>query len=352
MIDRALPMPLFAFAALSPVGLIGLGVVVGGAWLWAGFLYMVVLVIVLDQLIPFVAGNAAESAEFPAADAVLIAVGLSVVALLPLAVWGIGSDHLRTGEKVLLFFGTSYFLGHVGHPAAHELIHRPGRGLYRLGVLGYGVMLFGHHASAHRLVHHRSVATPDDPNSARDGESFWRFAPRAWIGGFRAGWAAENALRVRRNGARAVHPYAWYLGIALVSLLVAALIAGPFGVLIWVLLSAHAQMQQLLGDYVQHYGRARARLPDGRYEPVGPRHSWNTPHWFSSALMLNAPRHSDHHAHPARPYPALRLTEDAPLLPWPLPLACALAMVPRLWRRRMRPHLKRWHSLHGQEPAQ
>lgn len=345
-------MPVFAIAALSPVGLIAFGVWAGGTWLWAGFLYMVLLVIVLDQLIPYVAGNAPEGAEFPAADAVLVAVGLAVVALMPLAVWGITSDHLRLGEKVLLFFGTSYFLGHVGHPAAHELIHRSGRGLYRLGVLVYSMMLFGHHASAHRLVHHTAVATPDDPNTARAGESFWRFAPRAWIGGFRAGKAAEDALRARRKRAAGAHPYAWYLGIGVACLGLAAIIGGPVGALIWLLLSAHAQMQQLLGDYVQHYGLARARLPDGRYEPVGARHSWNTPHWFSSALMLNAPRHSDHHAHPSRPYPALRLTKDAPLLPWPLPLACALAMVPRLWKRRMRPHLAHWQSQHAQVPAQ
>ena len=156
-------------------------------------------------------------------------------------------------------------------------------------------------------------------------------------------------IRWFRTGVAGLHPYLWYLVIGLGSLGTAALIGGLPGVLIWLALSAHAQLQQLLGDYVQHYGLTRARLPDGRYAPVSPRHSWNTPHWFSSALMLNAPRHSDHHAHPARAYPALRLTEDAPLLPWPLPVACGMAMVPRLWHRRMRPHLKRWAA---QEPAQ
>jgi len=344
-------MSAFAIAALSPVALIAVGVWAGGPWLWAGFVYMVVLVVLLDQMIPYVAGNAPEDAEFPAADLVLVAVGLGVVALLPLTVWGLTSDHLRSGEKLLLFFGTSTFLGHVGHPAAHELIHRAARGMYRLGVLVYSMMLFGHHASAHRLVHHRAVATPEDPNSARAGESFWHFAPRAWIGGFRAGKAAEDALRARRKEDAGLHPYVGYLGIAGVCLLVGAMIGGPLGAMFWLLLSAHAQMQQLLGDYVQHYGLSRARLEDGRYEPVGAQHSWNTPHWFSSALMLNAPRHSDHHAHPSRPYPALRLPEGAPVLPWPLPLACAIAMLPRLWHRLMRRHLARWQTATGQKPA-
>jgi alkane 1-monooxygenase len=61
-------------------------------------------------------------------------------------------------------------------------------------------------------------------------------------------------------------------------------------------------------------------------------------------MMLNAPRHSDHHAHPQRPYPALRLpTEtDAPQLPWPLPMACMIALCPPLWKRAIRPSLNKW----------
>ena len=94
------------------------------------------------------------------------------------------------------------------------------------------------------------------------------------------------------------------------------------------------------------FDELRRRLPDGRLEPVGPRHSWNGGQWLSGHMMLNAPRHSDHHAHPARPYPALRLpgVEEAPRLPLPLPLACMVALVPPLWRRMMRPHLARWRQ--------
>ncbi len=351
MSDKPLSMVAFALVALSPLVLIGAGAWQGGVWVWAGFLYMGALVLVLDQMIPHVAGNVPEGTEFPAADTVLVAVGLGAATLLPTAVWGITSDHLSWGEKVLLFLGTGYFMGHVAHPAAHELIHRPNRWLFRLGAMIYAMLLFGHHASAHRLVHHPAVATPDDPNSARPGESFWRFAPRAWIGGFRKGKDAEDALRARRQGTRGVHPYVWYACVAAASVGLAMGIGGLSGAMVWIALSAHAQLQQLLADYVQHYGLTRMRLPDGRYEPVTNRHSWNTPHWFSSALMLNAPRHSDHHAHPGRPYPALRLTDDAPMLPWPLPLACALAMVPRLWRRLMRPHLRRWERSGPQNPA-
>jgi alkane 1-monooxygenase len=141
-----------------------------------------------------------------------------------------------------------------------------------------------------------------------------------------------------------MHPYAAYLAGSAVALVLATLIAGLPGLLVWTALALHAQSQILLSDYVQHYGLTRARRPDGKLEPIGPAHSWNTAHWFSSAMMLNAPRHSDHHVHPSRPFPALSLPDEAPRLPWPLPFACALALSPRLWRRAIAPHLSRWRD--------
>jgi alkane 1-monooxygenase len=217
------------------------------------------------------------------------------------------------------------------------LIHRGNRWLFRLGALVYVTMLFGHHTSAHRHVHHRYAASHEDPNTARMGEGFYAFFARAWQGSFIQGWHAENA---RRKG---LHPYVWYVGGAIVALICGYVLAGWWGVLAWGALALHAQVQLMLSDYVQHYGLARG-MRDGRLEPVGPQHSWNAPHWFSSAMMVNAPRHSDHHAHPARPYPALRLpdAQDAPMLPWPLPMACTMALIPSVWTRAIRPHLRRW----------
>jgi alkane 1-monooxygenase len=344
---KPLPLAAFAVASLLPLPLMALGMAFGGAWLWAAFLYMAVLTVLLDQIIPLTAG-APEGTEFPAADILLVSVGLGALTLLPLSVWAIAGDSgLGTGEKVLVFFAAGFWLGQVGHPAAHELIHRPRRELFRLGAAVYVAILFGQHASAHRLVHHRHVGSNDDPNSARAGEGFYRFALRAWRGSFAEGLRAETALR-GRGLPLGPHPYAFYLTGSLAALAFGAVIAGLPGLLAWAGLALHAQSQILLSDYVQHYGLTRGRQPDGRLEPVGLQHSWNTAHWFSSAMMLNAPRHSDHHAHPSRPFPALRLPpeDEAPRLPWPLPIACAMALSPRLWRRAIRPHLAHWQANH------
>jgi alkane 1-monooxygenase len=323
------PLALFSVAAFAPLPLLALGVGAGGAWAFVAFAYMTVFALLLDQLPAFAA--APEGREFPGADA--------------LAVWAVaGPSGLGTAARVALFAGFGLFFGQVANPVAHELIHRGNRRLFRLGRLIYVTLLFGHHTSAHRLVHHRHAASRDDPNTARVGEGYYRFALRAWVGSFRKGLAAENALR--RTGAKGVHPYAIYAGGAALSLAAGWLIAGFAGTLVWAGLAAHAQSQLLLSDYVQHYGLMRQAGPDGRPEPVGDRHSWNAPQWFSSAMMLNAPRHSDHHAHPARPYPKLRLpgADAAPRLPYSLPVTCVVALIPPLWRRVMHPHLALWRN--------
>ena len=336
-------MMLFALASLAPLGLFGVGIWWGGLWLLAGLGYMTVLAALLDQISGLYLGDAPEGAEFPAADALLVALGLGSLALMPAAVWAIAGDSgLPIWGRAAVFLGAGLWFGQVANPTAHELIHRSNRWLFRLGGLVYCALLFGHHTSAHRLVHHRHAASADDPNTARSGEGYYAFLLRAWLGSFRLGLAAETALRKR--SAKGVHPYVVYVGMAGACLALGGLIAGWAGVLAWAALAFHAQSQLMLSDYVQHYGLMRQRRADGRLEPVSARHSWNAPHWFSSSMMLNAPRHSDHHAHPQRPYPALRLPAetDAPRLPWPLPMACMIALCPPLWKRAIRPHLNKW----------
>lgn len=339
-----LPVAAFAVASLLPLPLLTLGATLGGPALWAAFLYMALLTILIDELIPLTAGTA-EGEDFPAADALLTGVALGALAALPLTTWALTHAALSTPERIALFLTTGFWLGQVAHPAAHELIHRSQRSLFRLGTLTYTVLLFGHHASSHRLVHHRHVATPEDPNTARSGEGYYRFLLRSWKGGFVKGLRAETALRIQKGG---LHPYALYLAGAAVALTLAFTLGGLTGLLIWTGLAFHAQSQILLSDYVQHYGLTRTTGSDGKRAPVGIQHSWNTPHLFTSAVLLNAPRHSDHHLNPQRPFPALRLPDEAPRLPWPLPLACMIALVPPLWRRLIRPHLSRWRALQNE----
>ncbi len=327
---RRLPVALFALAAASPLALIGLGAAWGGPWGPLALAWMALAAVALDLLIPRSAAETGSDAEFPAAEVLLIGLGLGGLAGLPALAWALPRQGL-TLSTVTTALAAGLWLGQVGHPAAHELIHRAGRAPRALGVALYTALLIGHHASAHRLVHHLHVGTPQDPNTARRGEGFWRFALRAWVGSLRAGLQAERA-----RGRRA--ELIWIPGAGL-ALGLAFTLGGLGGQMVWLALASHAQMQILLSDYVQHYGLTRRLDGRGRAEPVGPGHSWNAGHWATSAQTLNATRHSDHHMHPSRPFAALALPPDAPRLPWPLPVAACVALWPGLWRRRIDPLL-------------
>ena len=113
---RPVPLTGFATAALMPLPLLAVGVLQGGAWLWLAFLYMGVLTILLDQIVPLTSG-AAEGAEFPAADLLLVSVAMGVLAALPVVVWASASP-MRTATmtatitavRMILFFFLQYTL--------------------------------------------------------------------------------------------------------------------------------------------------------------------------------------------------------------------------------------------------
>lgn len=335
---RLLP---YAIATLMPAALLAAACVWGGGWAVAAMLAITVVVFFLDKLSIEMEPTAAQGHRLSEV------LGLVHFAVLALAVWSMGQP-LPLLDKMLIVLGCGLYFGQISNSNAHELIHRRAHWPFRLGAACYTSLLFGHHTSAHRLVHHVHAATDRDPASAHLGEGFWAYLPRTWAGSFRAGLRAERA---RRGDMRWPAPYIWYVGGALASLGTAAVLAGGAGVAGLIAIAAYAQVQLMLSDYVQHYGLRRATRADGRAEPMGPQHSWNTPHWYSSAMMLNAPRHSEHHMHPARPFPALGLDADTmPMLPRPLPVMAVVALIPPLWRRVMDRRVARWARAAG-DPA-
>lgn len=330
----------FGLATLTPAALIGAGAFLGGGWVIAAVVYLTAMTSLLDRLIRKETAVGAASQD----AALSVAIALTHFCLLPVVVWSLANADLTPLAKIGIFFAAGLWFGQISNANAHELIHRPTRALHRLGMWCYITLMFGHHTSAHVLVHHPHVATPADPNTSRKGESLYRYIIRAWTGSFRAGYRAEKARldRVGRPAWR--NPYAVYVGGSLLCLTTALLLGGWQALVAYGALSLYAQSQLLMSDYVQHYGLVRALRDNGKPEPVTARHSWNSPHWFSSMMLLNATRHSDHHAHPARPYPELNIPDDAPMLPRPLPLMASIALIPPLWRRIMDPRVERWRN--------
>lgn len=336
----------FAAATLTPVVLITLAALVGGTWVWIALIYLTAFILLLDRLTEGAAPHAPRDAEFPAATPLLITLGLLHFALLALLFWSARpATGLDAGARVGVAFAIGLVWGQISHPVAHELIHARSRGQRLLGRVLYTTMLAGHHASAHLRVHHVHVGSPHDPNTPRRGEGFYRYALRATRESFLAGLAEETRAHRRRPLA---HPYMLYIAGGVLLPITAWMVAGPLGAVTYLAVALHAQAQILLSDYVQHYGLQRQVLADGTLEPVGPHHAWNAPHRGSSALTLNATRHSHHHMDPRVPYPALGLDPDTmPTLPRPLPVMAAMALVPPLWRNEMDPRCAYWRHRDG-----
>jgi alkane 1-monooxygenase len=220
---------------------------------------------------------------------------------------------------------------------AHELGHKRAsleRWLSKVALAQSG---YGHFFIEHNRGHHVRVATPEDPASARLGESFWAFLPRTAWGSLRSSWELE-AERLGRGGhSRWTYRNdilnAWAMTLALYVVLVVAF--GPV-VLPYLLIQSVVGASLLeVVNYLEHYGLLRQKREDGRYERTAPEHSWNSNNVASNVLLYHLQRHSDHHANPVRRYQALRHMEGAPQLPTGYAGMIVLALFPPVWRRVM-----------------
>jgi alkane 1-monooxygenase len=208
-------------------------------------------------------------------------------------------------------------VGGVGINTAHELGHKSEKGERWLSKITLAQSGYGHFYVEHNRSHHVRVATPEDPASSRLGESFWAFLPRTVRGSLASAWEIEKR-RLRRKGKPALSLEndainAWSMTIALYGILLAVF---GMSILPWLLVQAVVGFSLLeVVNYLEHYGLARQRLRNRRYEPCAPRHSWNSNNIVSNVLLYHLQRHSDHHAYPWRRYQALRTFDEAPELP-------------------------------------
>ncbi len=229
----------------------------------------------------------------------------------------------------------------LGINTAHELGHKSPRCERVLARVALAPVAYGHFFVEHNRGHHLRVATPEDPASARMGESFWHFLPRSIVGGVRSAWALE-ASRLNRKGLPALHIGNQNLQSWSLSLVLFAVLTAVFGwpVLLFLLAQALYGVSLLeVVNYIEHYGLLRQRDEQGRLEACGPRHSWNANHVASNVFLLHLQRHSDHHANPARRYQALRHFDEAPQMPTGYAGMILLAYVPPLWFRVMNPRV-------------
>jgi alkane 1-monooxygenase len=255
---------------------------------------------------------------------------------LVFACWLWSHGHLSTVDSFGLALTVAMVSG-IAINTAHELGHKRASHERWLSRVALAQSAYGHFFIEHNRGHHVRVATPEDPASARLGESFYAFLPRTVIGSLRSAWELER-VRLRRLSSSPWTPRNDILGAwAMTGVLFAALLAVfGLGVLPYLLIQAFLGFSLLeVVNYLEHYGLRRQKRDDGRYERTRPEHSWNSNSAASNVLLYHLQRHSDHHANPIRRYQALRHVDEAPQLPTGYAGMILIAVIPPLWRRLM-----------------
>jgi alkane 1-monooxygenase len=213
---------------------------------------------------------------------------------------------------------------------SHELIHRRSRTLQTLGRALLCTVFYEHFATEHVRGHHVRVATGADPATARFGETLSAFKKRTIPGQFLSAWRIEcrrlgdERMRLgdrRLLRSRVVHG----LAVSLALLVVTGVGLGLAAV-IGLLLQAWQAIHLLeTVNYFEHWGLSRT------HRRVSTIDSWDTDSPFTRYALIGLARHADHHAHPGRPFQALRCASESPKLPFGYPPMVLLAL---LWNSR------------------
>lgn len=223
--------------------------------------------------------------------------------------------------------------GVVGINVAHELGHRSSRLDQFLAKALLLSSLYTHFFIEHNRGHHRNVATPDDPASARKGENLYVFWWRAVTVGYLSAWKLERE-RLSRSNLPFWSLHNEMIRFQLAHLLLIAAIVPVFGLMTALWFVSAALIGGLLLEtvnYIEHYGLQRRVNERNRYERVMPSHSWNSNHVMGRILLFELSRHSDHHFKASKPYALLDHMHEAPQLPTGYPGMMLLALVPPLF---------------------
>lgn len=336
-------------------GLVALGVELGGLWTVLPVLVTFMLVPLLDELVPKDTDNPDESATKGKADPKRwifdVPLLLWVPAQLAMQVYvlirvGTGFESFTALELVGITLSTGVIAGAGGINIAHELMHRKGK-LHRASaeILMTSVS-YTHFCVEHILGHHRMVATPEDAASSRRGESIYRFYPRTVSHSLVSAWRLETQ-RCAKKGIPFYSPKDRRTRYLLVLAAVYAgvgLALGPLALGVFVAQGVVAFSLLEAINYIEHYGLARKRLDNGRYERVRPEHSWNSPHRVSNWYLFNLARHSDHHYLASREYDRLRHYDEVPQLPTGYAGMVLMALLPPLYFKVMDPLVDAWNG--------
>lgn len=223
--------------------------------------------------------------------------------------------------------------GTFGINVGHELGHRVNRVEQALAKLLLLTSLYMHFFIEHNRGHHKRVATPEDPSSARFGEWVYAFYFRSIIFSYLNAWEIANKEIVKKG----YKPFSLRNEMMQLHLAQFAFVAAIFFLFGWLttLVFLVAALQGILlletVNYIEHYGLQRKQISVGKWERAMPAHSWNSNHIIGRVMLFELSRHSDHHYLASRKYQVLRHHEDSPQMPTGYPGMMILSLVPPVW---------------------
>ena len=324
----------YLMAYLLPACML-VGLWMGSYLAWLPVVMGFVLIPLVELLLPFrVDTGPREERIHPIFDYLLYLNVLWVYGLTAFFLFKVShSESLM--EQIGFTWSMGLVLGTNAINVAHELGHRTTWFETFLARLLLVPCLFTYFTIEHNRGHHKHVGTPVDPATASMGQSIYRYWLRALPGVFMNAWNLERE-RLHRSGLPT-----WSPGNAMISGLLShvvylAIVFSVFGsIALWCAIGAALYSILLLEaiNYVEHYGLTRAMLPNGHYERVQPKHSWNSDRTLGRIMLFELSRHSDHHHRSARPYQNLQAHIDAPELPTGYPGSLLLTLIPSIWFR-------------------
>lgn len=234
--------------------------------------------------------------------------------------------------------------GTFGINVAHELGHRVNKMEQTFAKMLLLTSLYMHFFIEHNKGHHKHVATPHDPSTAKYNQSLYAFWPQTLIGTYLSAWKIANEEQEKKGRPR------WSLQnemllFQLIQITFVLLILYFFGVKVAVLFIVAALIGGLLLEsvnYIEHYGLSRTQTNEQQFERVQPHHSWNSNHIIGRLMLFELSRHSDHHYLASRKYQILRSFDNAPQMPTGYPGMILLSLFPPLWFKIMHQQIKKY----------
>lgn len=314
------------------------GFTMGGLWTFSGVIVAFVIIPTMELFTPGTTINRTDETTMSTLKSrffdVLLYLNLPLLYGLILYFCHIVlTEYLAAYELIGMTASLGVIIGAAGINVGHELGHRLTWYEQTMSKMHLLTALYMHFFIEHNRGHHKHVATDRDPASAKLNQSLFAFQWQSIVGGFLSAWQLEKE-RLHKAGKPTFHPDNAMVWFILIQVLYLVAIFYFFNGLVVLLVSIAALigvLQLETVNYIEHYGLRRQKLPNGRYEPVMPYHSWNSNHDVGRIVLYELTRHSDHHFKSTRKYQVLRHFEESPQLPFGYPGSMLLATFPPLW---------------------